>query len=44
MDDILIYYLKMCDFVKDVVILGLQKDYEEDFKMVLLCVCGVIKE
>lgn len=43
-DDILIYYLKMRDFAKDAVILGLQKDYEEDFKTALLRACGVIKE
>lgn len=43
-DDILIYHLKMRDSAKDAVILGLQKDYEEDFKTALLRARGVIKE
>lgn len=42
-DDILIYHLKMRDSAKDAVI-GIQKDYEEDFKTALLRARGVIKE
>lgn len=44
MDDIFIYYLKMCGLVLIEVISGLKKDYEEDFKIVILCVCGIIKD
>lgn len=43
-DDILIYHLKMRDADKEQVILGLKKDYEEDFKTALLRARGVIKD
>lgn len=43
-DDILIYHLKMRGTDKDEQILGLKKDYEEDFKTALLRARGVIKD
>ncbi|SFN58013.1 hypothetical protein SAMN05216516_1116 [Izhakiella capsodis] len=43
-DDVLIYHLKMRNTVKDSVIPGLQKDYEDDFKTALLRARGILKE
>lgn len=34
----------MCNVDKYELIFGLKKDYEDDFKMVFLCVCGILKD